>query len=59
MALLFSSVPCDNITATIGQAFSQVKRRIWRPDVTILGDFWVIFGIYLQMCYPSLPNNEK
>ena len=44
MALLFSSVPCDNITATIGQAFSQVKRRKWRPDVTILGRFLGIFG---------------
>ena len=39
MVLLFSSVPCDNITATIGQAFSQVKRRKWLPDVTILGRF--------------------
>ena len=37
MALLFSSVPCDDITATIGQAFSQVKRRKWLPDVTIFG----------------------
>ena len=25
MALLFFSVPCDNITATIGQAFFSVK----------------------------------
>ena len=37
MALLFCSVPYDNIMATIGQAFSQVKRRKWWPDVTILG----------------------
>ena len=22
-------------------------------------DFWVAFGIYSQMCYPSLPNNKK
>ena len=59
MALLFSSVPCDNITATIGQAFSQVKRRKWRPDVTILGRFLGIFGMFSQVCYPSLPNNGK
>ena len=37
MVLLFFSVPYDNITATIGQTFSQVKRRKWRPDVTVLG----------------------
>ena len=37
-ALLFSSVPCDNINGHC-QAFSQVKRRKWRPDVTILGRF--------------------
>ena len=59
MALLFSLVPCNNITATIVQAFSQVKRRKWRPDVTFLGDFLVIFGIFSQMCYPSLHNNGK
>ena len=22
-------------------------------------DFWVIFGNYSQMCYPSFPNNGK
>ena len=53
MALLFSSVPCDNITATIGQAFSQAKRRKWRPDVTILGgflgDFRHFFGDVLSI----------
>ena len=61
MALLFSSVPCDNITATrpIGQAFSQVKRRKWGPDVTNLGRFLGIFGIFSQVCYPSLPNSGK
>ena len=59
MALLFSSVPCDNITATIGQAFSRVKRRKWRPDVTNLGRFLGIFGIFSQVCYPSLPNSGK
>ena len=59
MALLFSSVPYDNITATIVQPFSQVKRRKWRPDVTFLGDFWVVFGIFSQVCYPSLHNNGK
>ena len=59
MALLFSSVPYDNITATIVQAFSQVKRRKWLPDVTFLGDFSVVFGIFSQVCYPSLNNNGK
>ena len=49
MALLFSSVPYDNITATIVQAFSQVKRRKWRPDVTFLGDFgW--FSAFFRKC---------
>ena len=48
MALLFSSVPCDDIyiTATIGQAFSQEKRRKRRPDVTIFG--W--FSAFIRRC---------
>ena len=53
MALLFSSVPCDNKTSTIGQAFSQKM-------AAGCDDFWVmIFGIFSQMCHPSLHNNGK
>ena len=44
MALLVFSVPCDNISATVGQAFSKEKRRKWRPDVTIVGDFRHLFA---------------
>ena len=37
MAVVVSSAPYDNITATIGQPFSQEKLRKWRPDLTIFG----------------------
>ena len=46
-----SSVPCNNKTATIGlrQAFSEEKRRKWRNDVTILGDFRHLFADVLSI----------
>ena len=53
MALL-SSVPCD-----IGHYWSDIFSVKTEKMAAECDDFRVIFGIFSQVCYPSLPSNEN